>query len=125
MSSYQAINRLLRETNVVIGASETDTPITADFAVTPEDSKHIKVAVVATTVTSTTGINARLQDSYDGGTTWTDVASVEITAAGTFEIEHDVSEASTGMMWPLARVIVDSGVSDAATVTAVYVTTRY
>ena len=124
MSAYQRINRLLRETSIVVGASAVDTPVTAPFALTPADSKNIKVKVVAASVTSSEGIHARLQDSFDGGVTWEDAGTIEITGNGVFEIDYDYSEGSVGTLWPLARVTIDSGAGDAATITAVHVTQR-
>ena len=75
----------------------------------------------------TSAVTANLQHSWDGGTTWEDIGSgaqVSITGNDSYQIEHDYAAANTTLAWPLARVVITTGASDAATVDAVYVTRR-
>lgn len=124
MAGYQVKNYLLNGAAQSVGASATAQAVTPTFTITAGDSKNLLVKVVASGVTSTTGITAKLQDSFDGGTTWEDAGEVDITTDGNFEIEHDAGEATTGVLWNLGRVVATTGTGDAVTVDAVYVSRR-
>lgn len=121
-------NYLLNGSAVTLGASETDTPVTTTFAMSAEDSKYCLIRIDTSSVTVTNAVTANLQHSWDGGTTWEDLGSgsqVSITGNDSYQIEHDYAAANTSLTWPLARVVVSTGVSDACTVDAVYVSRRY
>ncbi len=126
-SGYLTKNYLQNGTAVVIGASETDTVVASSIARAAEDSMVTVVAVTSSAVTSTTGITATIQSSFDGGTTWEDSddasAAVAIAANGTIYLYH-FADASTKPLGPVARVAVTSGASDAATIDSVYVSRR-
>lgn len=122
MSGYNVKNFLLKGTSQAIGASETDTAVTVPFKISENDSKNTLVKLVASGHSGT--VTGKLQDSFDGGTTWEDVASVSITGNGNFEIEHDHSEASTGVMWTLGRVVITTAAASGVTIDKVYVTRR-
>ena len=124
MAGYLSRDLLINKTQIAVGASETNTPITVPFRASSEDSMAMIVNVVCTSVTGTNAITANLQDSYDGGTTWADVKTVAISGNGTFEIEVNAHDGSDTIMHPLLRVTVDSGVSDAVDVDNVWVTRR-
>lgn len=124
MAGYTAKDLLTDKTNIVIGASETDTVVTRNFKISNGDSKSMLVKVEAITTTIGTAVTANLQDSWDGGTTWADVKTVSITGDGAFEIEVNALDGADTLMWPLGRVTIDSGSGDAATITNVYVTRR-
>jgi len=126
-NGYQSKNVLKQQTAVVIGASETDTPITNEFRMSGEDSKYFLARIDANTVTVTNAVTANLQHSWDGGTTWEDVGSgaqVAIAGNDTYQIELEYTAANTTLTWPLARIVVTSGVDDAATIAAVYISRR-
>ena len=122
MAGYQSKDLLINNTQIAVGASETDTPITVPFRASAEDSMAMIVNVVCTSVTVTNAITANLQDSYDAGTTWADVKTVAISGNGTFEIEVNAFDGSDTIMHPLLRVTVDSGADDAVDVDNVWVT---
>jgi len=124
MAGYASEDLLINKTQIAVGASETDTPITNPFRISAEDSKALMVNVVCTSVTVTNAITANLQDSVDGGVTWADVKTVAIAGNGTVEIEINAHDGSDTLVHPLARITVDSGVSDAVDVDAVWVTRR-
>ena len=122
MSGYNVKNFLLTGTSQVIGASETDTPVTPAFKISENDSKNMLVKLVASGHSGT--VTGKLQDSFDGGTTWEDAGSVSITGNGNFEIEHDHSEASTGVLWALGRIVITTAGASGVTIDAAYVTRR-
>jgi hypothetical protein len=127
-NGYSQRDMLLRGAQVAVGASETDTVVTNTFAMSPEDSKFCLIRIVCTSVTVTNAISAELEHSWDGGTTWLTLGTdddVSISGNGTFEIEHNHENTNSQLTWPLCRVTVTSGVSDAVDVDAVYVTRRY
>lgn len=124
MAGYTSEDLLINLTQVAVGASETDTPVTVPFRASHEDSMAMMVNVVCTSVTVTNAITANLQDSYDGGTTWADVKTVAISGNGTFEVEVNAWDGSDTIMHPLLRVTIDSGVGDAVDVDNVWVTRR-
>jgi hypothetical protein len=124
---HQSKDLLKNGAQVAIGASETNTPITGVFSVSAEDSKYMLIYLTASSTTVTNAITAKLQTSYDGGSNFIDVGSaaqVSITGDGDFEITHMFEESNDRLLWPLARVVITSGVSDAVDVDAVYVTRR-
>lgn len=126
-NGYQSKNVLKQQTAVVVGASETDTVVTNEFRMSGEDSKYFLARIDANTVTVTNAVTANLQHSWDGGTTWEDVGSgaqVAIAGNNTYQIELEFSASNSTLTWPLARIVVTSGVDDAATIAAVYISRR-
>lgn len=126
-NGYTVENVLKKGTAQVIGASETSTVVSEVFRMSAEDSKFCLIRLDTNTVTVTNAVTADLQHSWDGGTTWEDVgtgAQVAIAGNNTYQIEMDYAAANTSLVWPLARVVINSGVGDAATVAAIYVTRR-
>lgn len=124
MAGYTIKDRLIDKTTIAIGASETDTPVTRHFQITHEDSKHLLVRVEASSTTVSTGITAKIQHSFDGGTSWIDGKTVAISGDGDFGIEVNVSDGSDALMWPLGRIVVSSGSGDAADIDAVFMSNR-
>ena len=125
MSGYKiSSSYLLLQTSQVLGAAVTAQPVTQNFGITEGDSLQTSITVVCTDVTAGAGITAKLQDSYDGGTTWEDACSVAVTADGHFEIVHNVAEGDVDPLWNVARVVVTTGAGSAVTVDAVYVSRR-
>lgn len=119
---------LLPSGAVTLGASETDTVVSSVFAMSAEDSKHCLIRLDTSSVTVTNAVTANLQHSWDGGTTWEDVGSdsqVSITGNASYQISHEHTATNSTATWPIARVVVSTGVSDACTVDAVYVSRRY
>ena len=126
-NGYVIENILKNQTAVVIGASETDTVVSNVVRMTGEDSKFSLVRLDTSSVTVTNAVTANLQHSWDGGTTWEDIGSgvqVAITGNASYQIELEYSAANSSLSWPLARVVVTSGVSDAATIDAIYISRR-
>lgn len=126
-NGYTVDNVLLRGSAVTLGASETDTVVSNSFNLSGEDSKFFLVRLDTSSVTVTNAVTANLQHSWDGGTTWEDLGSgsqVSITGNNSYQIEHDYAASNTSLAWPLARIVVTTGVSDACTVDAVYISRR-
>lgn len=127
---YKTKNYIKRGQSVVVGASETDTIVTDPWSVSSQDSLYTLIKLKCTTVTVAAAITAKLQHSWDGGTTWEAVgnrAQVTVTADGVFlisVISTDTSDAAQLPLWPLARLTLTTGAGDAATVTEVWVSRR-
>lgn len=126
---YSFKNELIRGSSVTIGASATNTVVSNVFRITASDSLYFLAKLKSTTTTSTTGITAKLQESYDGST-WEDVgnrAQVTITTNGTWEISliaTDSSDAAQLPLWPLGRLVVSTGADDAVTITECWISRR-
>ena len=126
-NGYTVENVLKGGAQVAVGASETDTVVSNDFRMSAEDSKFLLVRIDTSSVTVTNAVTANLQHSWDGGTTWEDLGSgsqVSIAGNASYQIEHDYAASNTSLAWPLARIVVTSGVSDAADIDAVYISRR-
>ena len=125
MAGYTIKDRLINTTAIAVGASETDTVLTSEFKISHEDSMALLVRLDTSAVTVTNAITAKLQSSFNGGTTWVDSNTVSITGNDSYQIEINAYQGTPDViLWTLARVVITSGVSDAATVDNVYVTTR-
>ncbi len=133
MSTTQAKSYLLGGASQTVGASATDTPVSAPFNITARSSlEGLRVDLAVSSATATTGITAKLQHSYDGGTTWDDVdatiAKVAVTTTASalrFSIPlnaRDSTDSPVFPLRPLGRVVVSSGLSDTVTITDVRVT---
>lgn len=108
--------------NPVVGASQTNVVVSKQYPVTAGGSIHHVVAIDATTVTSTTGITAKLQTAI--GSTWVDSKTVAITAAGRFYIKLNVEVTADQTYLPLlnsGRIVITTGTGDAVTITGVNV----
>lgn len=125
MSGHRVNDVLLRQTPVAVGASETDGVVVSNnITISAGDSKLMKVMVTVEDFVAEGTVTAKLQDSFDGGTTWQDAGSVSITDDGNFEINHNIYDGQTAPLWTLGRVIVTTAASSGVTVTAVRVTRR-
>ena len=125
--AYGVDNMVPARGAITLGASETDTVVSEVFDMSNEDSKYSLIRLDTSSVTVTNAVTANLQHSWDGGTTWEDIGSgvqVSITGNNTYQMELDYSAANSSLAWPLARVVVTTGVGDACTVDAVYVSRR-
>lgn len=123
MSGYRPKN-YLKKGLAVIGASETDTPISEPFPITASGSLHLVVAIKAADVTDTTGLAAKLQTSIDGGTTWHDTKTADITTDGWVFIKLLAEVAGDQTHLPLlsiGRVVITTGTGDEATISDVQV----
>jgi hypothetical protein len=128
MSTLIQLNQLKNGESQVIGASITKQAITRNFAVSARDSVCMTVDVVSSGVTVTNAINVILQSSFDGGTTWIDAKSVSVANAATLTsivLQENISALQTGVpLRAIGRVVITTGVSDAATISAVHVSRR-
>jgi hypothetical protein len=115
MAGYVTREVLLNGSSVVLGASETNTVVSENHRIGCELKDHQMVAISAASVTAGAGITAKLQHSWDGGSTFIDVtsASVAITADGVFHI------ATQTQLYPIQRVVVTTGAGSAATINSV------
>lgn len=66
-------NRVLQSSGVTVGASATNTPVSGNLNL--PNSRDLQVKVVFSALSESTGITGKLQDSYDGGSTFYDVGS--------------------------------------------------
>jgi hypothetical protein len=127
---YKSKNYALRGAAKSVGASETATVVSDVFPISSRDSLDILIKIKCSAVTSTTGITAKLQESWNGGSDWEAVgnrAQATVTGNGTVEISlihTDTSDAAQLPLWPLGRIVVDSGADDAVTVDEVWVSRR-
>lgn len=127
-NGFSVRDYLLQGSSVTLGASETDTVVSFNFPMSAEDSKFCLIRLDTSAVTVTNAVTANLQHSWDGGTTWEDVGSdsqVSITGNASYQIRHLHTNSNATETWPLARVVITTGASDACTVDAVYVSRRY
>lgn len=114
----------------VLGASETATVVSREFRISAADSLNFRMAIKVSTVTVAAAVTAKLQHSWNGGTTWAAVgnrAQVAITADGVFEISlvaTDTSDAAQLPLYPLARLVCDTGGGDAVTFDEIWVVHR-
>ena len=119
----QDISILLQDTSKVIGASITAQVVSDVFNI--YDNRYLLIDVVASAVTSTTGITARFQDKSGTGTTWNTKKTVAITIAGMVSISLLPEVAADQAHLPLrkqGRVVVTTGVDDAVTMDSIIVT---
>lgn len=121
------IRDVKRPGTVSIGASETNTVISTIFTLNRyQANEAFKAAVVCSSVTETTGFTFKLQHSYDGGSTWADVGNqfqgTLSTGVATIRgVVNDATDAAQMPIWPVCRIVVSSGSSDALTVDNIYV----
>lgn len=107
----------------VVGASQSNIPISKEYRITSWGSLRQQIAVKASAVTVAAGITAKLQTSIDGGTTWVDSKTVAVSANGVFYIKLLETVAGDQTYLPLlntARVVLTTGAGDTATVDWVY-----
>jgi hypothetical protein len=118
---------LLNDTSVVVGASETNTPVSDVLWV--QDSLHIRVDITASSVTDASAdssIVAKIQDSVDKST-WNTKGSegtVAITGNGTFSIvllAENADDQAELPLRPFVRVVVTTAAGDTATIDSVVV----
>jgi len=114
--------------SVSLGASETNTVVSKHFLLTPEAAlSALRVDIVASSVTASAGITAKVQQRV--ADSWVDVTglSVAITTAGTVTILMNGRDSTAGVfaVLPLsntARVVVSTGAGDAVSIDNVFVT---
>ena len=107
----------------VVGASQTNAPISLTFSVSKAGSLNILVAIQCSSVTAGAGITAKLQSSVTGAD-WLDGNSVSVTGNGWFYIRMNIEVSADQAKLPLAdlgRVVLTTGAGSAATIDAVYV----
>lgn len=118
-------------TAVVVGASATDTVISNEFHITTSGSKHLRIIVVADSVTAGAGITWELDQwlglDEDGNDEWATVGApktVAITGDGVTTMMWNSDVAADAAYLPLTnkcRVTVTTGVGSAVTIEAVRV----
>ena len=123
MAGYSKDNVLLRGASVTLGASETDTVVSDVFNLEAGDSLHLSAAVTASGVTVTNAVTAKIQSSMDG-VTWVDSETVAIAGNAQYIASHAI-EANQPALLIKGRIVVSTGVGDAATIDEVFVTRRY
>lgn len=107
-------------TGKVVGASETNTPVTREYPITAGGALNHVLVIDATAVTVGTGITAKLQTAV--GSTWQDAKTVAITATGRFYIKLNIEVAGDQTYLPLlnkGRLVITSGSGDTVTISAV------
>jgi hypothetical protein len=126
MLAYTPKNILLKpQTPIVIGASVSNQVVSEEAAVTAGGSVRLRVTLVCSDVTSTTGITAKLQMRIAGD--WEDLAganaSVTIDEDGEFSITQLIERSADQPNLPLKskiRVLATTGADDAVTIDAIY-----
>ena len=119
-------NVLLNGAAQVVGESVTAQAVSNEFRINAEDSLNFRMSILTTTSTVAVGITAKLQHSWDGGATWFAVGSraqVAITGDDSFEISlvvTDTSDAAQLPLYPLGRLVIDTGAGDAVTITEIW-----
>lgn len=120
MNGWAAKDSALLASNS-IGASQSNVPVTKEFAIySGGATEGMVVEVVVTAVTDTTGITAKLQTGI--GSRWVDVKSVAIEATGSVYIR--VINPQDEAVMPLlnkGRVVVSTGTGDSVTISEVNV----
>lgn len=123
MANGWSADSLLSSANpVTVGASQTNSPLSKEYAVTASGALHHVVAIDVSAATVTTGITAKLQSAI--GSTWQDAKTVAITTTGRVYIKLNIEVSGDQTYLPLlnkARVVVSTGSGDSVTVSAVWV----
>ena len=122
---YMMREQLLNDTSVVIGAGETDTPVTGKISITAADATDgMIIDITAGSTTVAAGITAKLQSRFSATGGWEDSKTVSITGDDTFTIKLLPQVTGDQQYIPLRpeiRVVVSSGAGDAATISSVRV----
>lgn len=98
MSGYTQRNRLLRGASVTLGASETNTPITGEFALSAADSLYFLAQVQLSAASLTTGLTFKVQHTADGSN-WQDVGSSAQATSVAKSADCGTAEVTT-TTWP-------------------------
>lgn len=125
MAGYSTRNVTKDSAAQVVGASVTAQAVTNIFNMSSEDAKYFRAVLEVSGVTVGAGITASLQHTYKKTATFKELSpaiSVSITGNGEFELEFDVSEANNKPTWPLAQIVITTGVGSAITVDNVIIT---
>lgn len=123
MIRYTAYNVTLVP-NIAVGASATNTVVSRVFPISGRGALNCVIKLTAGSVTSSTGITAKLQTSTGYSATFVDSKTVTITGNGDFYIKLQTANSSDQTYLPLlnqGRLVVSSGSGDAATITLVEV----
>lgn len=117
MAGYSTERRLLGGVSQTVGNSETNTPVSREYKISESDADNHLIRVKCSSTTGSPTIKLQHTWSVDDG--FVDVSGATTTAAdGTVEI------ATTGPIWPWARVVITTGGGDATTVDQVYTSSR-
>ena len=115
---------------VTVGASETNTVVSRTKRISADDSLELMVRVKSSSVTVTNAVTAKLQHRWSEDEDWSLVGSqaqVSITGNGWFgfkvSVRNSTDEAQLPLA-PLARLVVTTGVGDAATIDQVLFSER-
>lgn len=108
----------------VLGASETDTPVSRTFALSASAATEALVmAVTVSDVTVTTAITLKLQTTLSE-IGWVNAKTASITADGVVMLTLHAEKAGDQTYFPLlnnARLVISTGAGDAVTVDKVEV----
>ena len=109
-----------------VGASKTDEPISYVFSII-SDPRLLRVDIVFSSVTVAADVVIKLQDTHDG-TTWRDVKTNNTPVTSATPVMHSITinpnVDTTEALLPMrdrARVVLTTGVGDAAAITSVKV----
>lgn len=109
------------------GASLTDSPVSEEIGLSGNGCLNMRVDFVVSGVTLTTAITARLQFRTNEDFSWANAASanssVSITADGGYSLKLSAFRAADQADMPLpkmCRLVVTTGVGDAVTFDALY-----
>lgn len=120
MSNGWSAKSVISNSSVVIGASQSNVPVTLEFPVSAGGALHFVAKISAASVTVGAGITAKLQTAINGD--WEDSKTVSITGNGNFYIKLLAEAAGDQTYLPLlnkCRVVVTTTAGSAITVTAV------
>ena len=115
----------LKKGGAILGASETDTPISEEFKITAGGSMNLRIAVEATSITGT--LTLKLQDSVGGSSGWRNLKTFTISGSGAANrayLSLNIEVAADQTYLPLlskARVVASTGVGEALNVAFVRV----
>lgn len=121
-NGWSADSLLNSASAITVGASQSNSVLSKEYAVTARGALHHVVAIDVSAATVATGITAKLQSAI--GSTWQDSKTVAITTTGRVYIKLNVEVTGDQTFLPLlnkARIVVTTGAGDSVTVSAVQV----
>jgi hypothetical protein len=95
MSGYNT-KEVIKSGSAVTTTASSTTQVSNVFNISAGDSKNQLVSVTLTAVAETTGLSIALQDSPDGGTTWSSVQTANIGSVASVETLTFAAKAATG-----------------------------
>lgn len=121
MNGWSADDRSLAiGTSKVVGASQSNLVISREYPITAGGSIHHVVKIVASSVTVSAGITAKLQSAI--GSDWQDSKTAVISANGIVYIKLNAETAGDQTFLPLlnkGRVVITTGAGDAVTIDSI------